>query len=52
MPAAETVTWGSGQRRTDSAASPVMAPVLADLAETFNAQARAPDGKPQGDVTL
>ncbi|HRW50797.1 MAG TPA: VWA domain-containing protein, partial [Caldilinea sp.] len=43
---AETVTWEADSAELTIAASPVMAPVLADLAETFNAQAlRAPDGK-------
>ncbi|MCB0149095.1 MAG: substrate-binding domain-containing protein, partial [Caldilineaceae bacterium] len=46
VPAAETVTWEADSAELTIAASPVMAPVLADLAETFNAQAqRAPDGK-------
>src|SRR5690606_19703701 len=42
----EAVTWEADSAELTSAASPVMAPVLADLAESFNAQAlRAPDGR-------
>lgn len=42
----EVVTWEADSAELTIAVSPVMAPVLADLAETFNAQAlRAPDGK-------
>ena len=46
VPATEVVTWEADSAELTIAASPVMAPVLADLAETFNAQTlRAPDGK-------
>lgn len=42
----EAVTWETDSAELTIAASPVMAPVLADLAESFNAQGlRAPDGK-------
>lgn len=46
MPAVEAVTWEADSAELTIAVSPVMAPVLTDLAESFNAQARrAPDGK-------
>jgi len=45
-PASPAVSWEMDSAELTIAVSPVMAPVLSDLAESFNAQSlRAPDGK-------